>query len=198
MVHVSLEPSADAWLSWASGAGVHPLVLAFIRARPDRLCETPPNDATPAYPTPRAWHMLSDAIAATGSSLWPAVAAGTVGDRAGAEFAAFAQRALEAPTLEAVASGQAAVPRDPELIYFLGASCLARLSSSAREDGDLIAKVVIALGAVSKEVAVWAVDSALSRKPQSQATSAFEAALRTSGAQTLVDVLRLSRYAREG
>jgi hypothetical protein len=57
---------------------------------------------------------------------------------------------------------------------------------------------VIALGAVSKEVAVWAVDAALSKKPPSPAAAAFEAALRTSGAQTLVDVLRLSRYAREG
>src|SRR6185503_634683 len=75
MVHVALDPNADAWLAWAAGAAVHPLVLAFIRARPDRLCETPPNDATPAYPTPRAWHMLSDAIAATTARLWPALAA---------------------------------------------------------------------------------------------------------------------------
>src|SRR5882672_2350138 len=198
MVHVALEPNAHAWLAWATAAGVHPLVLAFIRARPDRLCEVPPSDATPAYPTPRAWHMLSDAIVATSTSLWPALSAGTVGDRAGAEFAAFAQRALEAPSLEAVATGQAAVPRDPELIYFLGASCLARLASSSQDDGELAAKVVIALGAISKEVAVWAIDAALSREPRSAAVAAFESYLRTSGAQTLAHVLRLSRYAREG
>ncbi|HKQ71497.1 MAG TPA: MoxR family ATPase [Polyangiaceae bacterium] len=198
MVHVALEPSAEAWLGWATGANVHPLVLAFIRARADRLCESPPSDLTPAYPTPRAWHMLADAIAATNARLWPAIAAGSVGDRAGAEFAAFAVRALEAPTLEAVARGEASVPRDPELVYFLGASCLARLASNAPDDGELAAKVVIALGGVSKEVAVWAIDAALSRKPSSPAALAFEGVLRTSGAQTLVDVLRLSRYAREG
>src|SRR5947209_12475078 len=126
--------------------------------------------------------MLSDAIDATSAKLWPALAAGTVGDRAGAEFAAFAQRALDAPTLEAIARGEAAVPRDPELIYFLGASCLARLASSSAEDGELAGRVVMALGAVSKEVAVWAIDAALSKKPPSQATVAFEALLRTSGA----------------
>src|SRR5262245_49039575 len=65
MVHVALEPTADAWLAWGARAGLHPLVLAFVRARPDRLCEPPPNDATPAYPTPRAWHMLSDALVTT-------------------------------------------------------------------------------------------------------------------------------------
>jgi MoxR-like ATPase len=198
MVHVALEPNAEAWLAWASAAGVHPLVLAFVRARPDRLCEAPPSDATPAYPTPRAWHMLADSIAASSAKLWPAIAAGSVGDRAGAEFAAFAQRALEAPTLEQVAAGEAAVPRDPELVYFLGASCLARLASGSREDGELTGKVVVALGNVSKEVAVWVVDAALTRKERSPALAAFEAALRTSGASTLVDVLRLGRYVREG
>jgi hypothetical protein len=198
MVHVALEPHAEAWLAWASAAGVHPLVLAFVRARPDRLCEAPPSDATPAYPTPRAWHMLADSIAASSAKLWPAIAAGSVGDRAGAEFAAFAQRALEAPTLEQVAAGEAVVPRDPELLYFLGASCLARLASGSREDGELVGKVVVALGNVSKEVAVWVVDAALTRKERSPALAAFEAALRTSGASTLVDVLRLGRYVREG
>ena len=196
LIHVALEPNVDAWLSWATAAGVHPLVLAFIRARPDRLCEQPPSDATPAYPTPRAWHLLSDAIGSVASTLWPALAAGSVGDRAGTEFAAFAERALGAPSLEAIARGQAGVPRDPELIYFLGASCLARLASSSKDDGELAARVVMALGAVSKEVAVWAVDAALARPPTA-AQAAFEAVLRTQGAQTLVDVLRLGRYARQ-
>jgi hypothetical protein len=42
------------------------------------------------------------------------------------------------------------------------------------------------------------VDAALTRKDPSPALVAFEAALRTSGASTLVDVLRLGRYVREG
>src|SRR6185369_8839194 len=121
---VALTADAEAWLAWGASNGVHPLVLAFIRARPDRLFELPPSDATPAYPTPRAWHMLSDALATVTERLWAATAAGSVGDRAGAEWTAFAKRALEAPPLDAIAAGTAAVPRDPELIYFLGASCL--------------------------------------------------------------------------
>lgn len=198
MVHVSLSADAEAWLAWGAAHGVHALVLAFIRARPDRLFELPPSDATPAYPTPRAWHMLSDALFTVGERLWPAVAAGSVGDRAGAEWAAFARRAMEAPSLEALAAGTAQVPRDPELIYFLGASSLARLSSNDRADGELAARVAVALGAASKEVAVWVVDAALGRKKKTAALEAFEEQLRGSGAQILVDVLRLGRFAREG
>jgi len=172
-------------------------VLAFVRARPDRLFELPPADGTPAYPTPRAWHMLSDVLVTVGEHLWAASAAGCVGDRAGAEWTAFARRAREAPPLEAIAAGTATVPRDPELIYFLGASCLARLGSASRADGELVAKVVVALGAASKEVAVWTVDAALSRTKRTAALSAFEEQIRGSGSQVLVDVLRLGRFARE-
>lgn len=198
MVHVSLSADVEAWLAWGAANNLHALVLAFIRARPDRLFELPPSDATPAYPTPRAWHLLSDALATVGEGLWAALAAGSVGDRAGAEWTAFAKRAREAPSLEAIAAGTAAVPRDPELIYFLAASCLAKLGTQSRADGELAAKVVTALGAASKEVAVWAVDSALSRKQRTPALAAFEEHIRGSGSQVLIDVLRLGRFAREG
>jgi hypothetical protein len=197
MVHVALAPDADAWLAWGANSGIHAIVLAFIRARPDRLFEPPPSDATPAYPTPRAWHMLSDALHAVSEHLWAAVASGSVGDRAGAELAAFAKRALEAPSLEDLAAGRASVPRDPELIYFLGASCIARLSSESAADGELCAKVLALLGAASKEVAVWSLDTAFARKQKTGALAAFEQHVRTSGAQILVDVIRLGRYARE-
>jgi len=198
MIHVMLETTADAWLGWAARSEIHPLVTAFIRARPDRLVEAPPTDATPAYPTPRAWHMLSDALKTVKSSLWPAVAAGSVGDRAGAEFSAFAKRALEAPSLDDLASGKAAVPRDPELLYFLGASALARLASGAPADGLVAAKAVVALGTVSREVAVWCVDAALANDKHDASRDAFETHLRSDGATVLVDVLRLGRFAREG
>jgi MoxR-like ATPase len=200
MIHVGLETSAEAWLAWAAGAAIHPLVVAFVRARPDRLVEAPPVDATPAYPTPRAWHMLSDAVKTVRSSLWPAVAAGSVGDRAGAEWSAFARRAEDAPSLEDLAAGLVPVPRDPELLYFLGASAITRLGRGQPADGTLAAKAVVALASVSREVAVWCVDAALSPSltgiPR-PARDAFEAHLRTGGAQVLVDVLRLGRFARE-
>jgi MoxR-like ATPase len=200
MIHVALETSAEAWLAWAASAQVHPLVVAFVRARPDRLVESPPVDATPAYPTPRAWHMLSDAVKTVRSSLWPAVAAGSVGDRAGAEWSAFARRAEQAPSLEDLALGRAPVPKDPELLYYLGASAITRLGRGQADDGVIAAKAVVALASVSREVAVWCVDAALGAgvAREGAARAAFEAHLRTEGAQVLVEVLRLGRFAREG
>src|SRR6185369_325757 len=64
------EPRPRSVAELGRHAGIHPLVLAFIRARPDRLFELPPTDATHAYPTPRAWHMLSDTLASDTERLW--------------------------------------------------------------------------------------------------------------------------------
>src|SRR6187402_2313712 len=75
MIHVALTADAEAWLAWGSAHDLHALVLAFIRARPDRLFELPPSDATPAYPTPRAWHLLSDALFTVTDRLWAVTAA---------------------------------------------------------------------------------------------------------------------------
>ena len=197
MVHVALLTSAESWLSWGAVNRIDPLILSFVRARPDRLFELPPDDATPAYPTPRAWHMLSDCISSADRRLWPAIAAGCVGDRAAAEWVAFAQRATEAPSLEAIAAGLASVPNDPELIYFLGASCLAQLAANDEGLGEVLGKVVSALAGASKEVAVWTVDAALCRKKKTPTLTAFERYLRTSGSQVLVDVLRLGRFTRQ-
>ena len=196
MLHVALEPSADAWLRWGSNNAIHALVLGFIRARPDRLYEAPPSDATPAYPTPRAWHMLSDSLHAVGDELWPALAAGSVGDRAGAEFSAFAKRAMLAPALDDLAAGTAKVPSDPDLIYFLGASCLSRLSSDDPKDGVTAGKALAHLGEASMEVAVWTVDAAMRRSDRTKATEAFDDHIRGSGSKVLVDVLRLGRYTK--
>ncbi|GAC1544828.1 MAG: MoxR family ATPase [Polyangiales bacterium] len=197
MVHVALEPTPGAWLAWGARAGVNPLVLAFVRTRPERLFETPPEDQTPAYPTPRSWHMLSDALVGVPDLLWPALAAGSVGDRAGAEFASFARRAREVPTIDDVASGKAAVPRDPELVYFLGAACLSALERTDAGAGEAIARTLIELAKVSKEIAVWALDAAFAREKQPPAFARFEAVLRAEGQAVLADVLRLGRFARE-
>ena len=99
--------------------------------------------------------------------------------------------------LDDLAAGTAAVPEDPDLIYFLGASCLGRLGSSRAEDGVVAGKALEALGEASMEVAVWTVDAAMRRTDKTPAAEAFDEHIRTSGGQVLVDVLRLGRFTRE-
>ncbi|MBL8681604.1 MAG: MoxR family ATPase, partial [Myxococcales bacterium] len=70
MLHVELRPSTREWLQWASGASVHPWVLSYIETRPDHLFVPPPKTEE-TFSTPRAWHLLSDALNAYGQDLAP-------------------------------------------------------------------------------------------------------------------------------
>lgn len=61
MVHVHLSPSIQDWIDWSKLNFVHPLVIDYIEANPDQLLVRPPSDEKP-FSTPRAWHILSDAL----------------------------------------------------------------------------------------------------------------------------------------
>jgi hypothetical protein len=61
MVHVHLRVSFHEWMQWAESNNIHPLVLDYIRLRSDHLWSQPPKHEEP-FSTPRAWHMVSDAL----------------------------------------------------------------------------------------------------------------------------------------
>src|SRR5215475_11823577 len=61
MVHVHLKVSHRDWLEWAFDSGIHPLIIEYIQSRPDHLWSPPPKHEEP-FSTPRAWHILSDAL----------------------------------------------------------------------------------------------------------------------------------------
>jgi hypothetical protein len=105
-VHLECEPSAADWRAWAVGAGIHPLVLGFIATRPALLFDM--SRAERGFPTPRSWHMLSDALHAfSGHGDLDDVAVGIVGEGAATEFLAYARSAM---TEQAIA----VIVADPE------------------------------------------------------------------------------------
>ena len=61
MWHVHLAVSAADWLAWAQDAGIHPLVVDYVRNRPDHLWSAPPKTEE-VFSTPRAWHLVSDVL----------------------------------------------------------------------------------------------------------------------------------------
>ena len=43
MIHVHMRVSASQWLTWATEAGLHPLVIDYLTQRPDHLWSQPPR-----------------------------------------------------------------------------------------------------------------------------------------------------------
>jgi hypothetical protein len=123
--HFTLDADPDAWRAWAEGAGVHPLVVAFMGFRPNLLHVMPGPDAM-AFPSPRSWERVSRIANAPEGALYR-LAAAIVGEGAAAEFQAFAKAWRNLPSLATIVAepDSAPVPSDPAAVYAV-ASLLSR------------------------------------------------------------------------
>ncbi len=135
MLHVHLDASYRDWLTWAEGWGIHPLVLDYVRTRPDHLRVAPPKTEEP-FSTPRSWHMLSDALwsydpKAAGSpdalseGVVKALAYSCLTPSHAQNFCSLYKQHRRRFDVNALIKGDARWPRDPEdadLLYFLAQS----------------------------------------------------------------------------
>ena len=133
MVHVHLRVAHRDWLQWAHTAGIHPLVLEYIQVRPDHLWSQPPKHEEP-FSTPRAWHMLSDALYAYGDDLAEAtlevLAFGCLSPHHAGQFKAFTRQVRSRFQLAAILKGDIGWPSAPterDVLYFLAQSFRAHL-----------------------------------------------------------------------
>jgi hypothetical protein len=133
MVHVHLRVSADEWLGWAMVNDVHPLVLEYVRLRPDHLWSQPPKHEEP-FSTPRSWHMLSDALHGFGELLTDdtveMLGFGCLSPQHATQFKAFVRQTRTTFTLSAILKGEVSWPARPEdrdVLYFLVQSFRAHL-----------------------------------------------------------------------
>jgi MoxR-like ATPase len=64
MLHFHIRSDMEEWARWAVEAGVHPLIIAYLRSQPQDLSTF--NEAVKhnqkAFATPRSWHLLSDVL----------------------------------------------------------------------------------------------------------------------------------------
>lgn len=158
MVHVQLRADAGDWLTWAGVAGIHALVLDYIRLRPDHLWSKPQKHEEP-FSTPRAWHMLSDTLTSyTGASLTEhavdALASGLLTPNHARQFFAFYRQYLRAFDLNAILKGETDWPAEPaerDILYFLVQSFRGRLIKELPEDGKKLSRESKALALAAKD-----------------------------------------------
>jgi MoxR-like ATPase len=128
MIHVTLRADYRAWITWAQGQDIHPLVLSYLQTHPDHLVSPPAKNEAP-FSSPRAWHMLSDALkayAADPEALTPALikvlAYGTITHSHATGFAALAKIDDHRFVLNRILKGETGWPTEPERgdeLYFL-------------------------------------------------------------------------------
>ncbi|MEN8235983.1 MAG: MoxR family ATPase [Pseudomonadota bacterium] len=126
LVHVHMETRVDEWMEWAEANNLHFLILQYIREHPEQLWEEPTKDQTP-YSTPRAWHILSNALKRMGSEAnrvkVEALAYGCLSLPHARQFKVeVLEQAIDQPTIAAIMAGEAQWPnkdKDRGLLIYL-------------------------------------------------------------------------------
>ena len=114
---IDVEQNLDDWSQWAFGAGINPVVVAFMRFRPELLHTYDPkkiNDG--AVATPRSWAAVSAVVSDEhmDSELTLPAIAGLVGDGAAVEFQAFLQTWKSMISIDAIIAAPDATPLPKE------------------------------------------------------------------------------------
>jgi hypothetical protein len=129
-IHLDFEADFEDWRAWAAAAGLHPLVIGFVSTRRQLLLDMSNTDR--GFPTPRAWQMVSDALAALGRPDQARdVILGIVGEGAATEFLAYTEHALSEEAIASILANPetASLPTKLGDLYAL----LAYVSGRARE-----------------------------------------------------------------
>lgn len=106
--HLNLEADLEGWTRWASGQGLHPDVIAFLRFRPECFFDME-GGVEQGWPSPRSWTRVAQSLrhgAHLPDSVQALMVHGLVGQGAGTEFLAFRDWALALPDLEAMLAGR--------------------------------------------------------------------------------------------
>lgn len=117
---VELQPNLDDWCAWAFQHDVPAELIAFLRFKPEHLCNFVASADLTNSPLPRTWAHVSKLLALP---LPPAVQlaaiSGAVGQGAAIEFSAFQQLYAELPTIDSILNDPDAsqLPTKPATLY---------------------------------------------------------------------------------
>ncbi len=158
MAHVQLRAHSGDWLSWAGSADVHPLILDYIKLRPDHLWAKPQKYEEP-FSSPRSWHILSDALHSYGKAgeteaVVKVLACGLLTPAHALQFVAFYRQRMRMFDLTAILKGEIGWPEAPaerDILYFLVQSFRAQLIKELPEDPKKLGKEVRDLALSAKD-----------------------------------------------
>ena len=136
--HYEVEPLIDDWVVWARLNGIHAMIIAFLRFRPNLLYLFDPDNI--AFPTPRTWEMLSRRLQAAPAQTEYYAIQSLVGPGAAGEFLTFKKTFNSMPDLDNLIAypNKAHVPVDDPASMYAIATALAFRATKKNIDSVLI------------------------------------------------------------
>lgn len=167
---LNIEAHLDDWCRWAITAGIDPLLIAFLRLRPDLLHDFNPDRVSNS--TPRSWEQVSmscEPAAPRDIFYWDV--AGLVGEGAAAEYVGFRDLAASMPSVDGILLNpeHAEVPSQPAVLFAV-ATALAQ-----RATKDNLGALVTYTARLPAEFGVLFMQDAYRRSPEIKGCRAFVA-----------------------
>lgn len=166
--HINVEPDLEDWCKWAVTHGIEPVVIAFLRFRPELLHKFDRNNR--AFPSPRSWSFVSGITAQKpAGDIELALVAGSVGHGAAIDYMAFLKLYRSLPSIDAILLNPTGspVPTEASTLYAVS-SALAR-----RAQPQNLGRIVQYLDRLPVEFNVMAIRDATTRDAQLSSTPEF-------------------------
>ena len=173
---LDFDVSLDDWCEWALNKGINPILVQFLRFKPDLLSSFEPNARV--SPTPRAWERVAHIPTDLPSDLYFANVAGDVGEGAAAPFTAFCKlyESLPDPDEIMMNPSKAVMPEKMDVLYALTGAIAHRVNK------DNFDRAVEFINRMPPEFSVMCVSDAMKLKPEIKQTKAFvQWAVKNSG-----------------
>ena len=140
LLHIEVEGSFESWREWAVGSGMNDKVVGFLSFRRNLLMGFDPSTDDLAFPTPRAWEMVSNVLNFVEPDVNKAYAliSGIVGTSATLEFRTWAKVYRDLPSIEDIFDGkQPPVPQGTDALYAL----VAAMTAYAKKHKDEMTRI---------------------------------------------------------
>ncbi len=140
LLHIEVEGSFTSWREWAVRSGINEKVIGFLSFRQDYLMRFDAASEDLAFPTPRAWEMVSNLLNYVDDDIdkiYPLIA-GVVGTGAAVELHTWENVCKNLPSVEDIFDGKSpALPSGADALYALASS----MTSYAREHKNDIPRI---------------------------------------------------------
>ena len=128
LMHIEIEGNFSSWKQWAISSGINDKVVGFLSFRQGYLMGFDSGSDDLAFPTPRAWEMVSNVLNGIDDDIdnMYSLIAGLVGTGTAVEFRTWAKVYKDLPSVEDIFDGKMPpMPQNTDTLYALTASMTA-------------------------------------------------------------------------
>ncbi|MBQ4626429.1 MAG: AAA family ATPase [Clostridia bacterium] len=144
LTHIEIESGFEGWKKWAKKNRIHYNVVDFLNNRREYLMKFDPQNDDLAYPTPRSWENVSNALNVFDGDIEKAytIISGSIGAAAALEFKMWCTVYNRLPDVEEIFRGKRPdAPKGSDALFALISNMVA-YAREHRYDFDLIGNAI--------------------------------------------------------